>query len=65
MGGPFWRALWDNEAWPGGIGLVLAAVGLVQDSLDSRGSRKGILSIIAIAVIVLAYLLLPAPMNFA
>jgi hypothetical protein len=59
MGGPFWEALWDNAGWPGGIGLVLAVVGLIQTS------RKRVLSIVAIVIIVLAYILLPPPMNFA
>jgi len=59
MGGPFWEALWDNAGWPGGIGLALALVGLIQNS------RKRILSIVAIGVIVLAYVLLAPPMAFA
>lgn len=59
QGGPFWEALWDNAMWPGGIGLALAVVGLIQNS------RKRVLSIVAIVVIVLAYVLLPPPMNFA
>src|SRR5207249_685114 len=59
QGGPFWEALWDNSIWPGGIGLTLAVVGLIQNS------RKRILSIVAIVIIVLAYTLLPPPLNFA
>ena len=59
MGGPFWEALWDNASWPGGIGFTLAVVGLIQNS------RKRILSIVAIIVIVLAYVLLAPPMAFA
>jgi hypothetical protein len=59
MGGPFWQALWDTSWLPGGIGLLLAAVGLI------RNSRKRVLSLVAIVVIVLAYALLMPPMNFA
>ncbi len=59
MGGPLWEALWENAVWPGGIGVALAAVGLAQRS------RKRVLSIVAIAIIVLAYVLLAPPMNFA
>lgn len=59
MGGPFWEALWDNVGWPGGIAVFLAIAGLFQTS------RKRGLSIVAIVVTVLAYLLLPPPYNFA
>jgi hypothetical protein len=59
MGGPFWKALWDTSWLPGGIGLVLAAVGLIQNS------RTRVLSVVAIVVIVLAYVLLMPPLHFA
>lgn len=59
QGGPFWEALFDNMLWPGGITMALAVIGLIQNS------RKRKLSIVAIVVTVLAYLLLVPPMNFA
>lgn len=59
MGGPFWVTLWSTAYWPGGIGLVLAVIGLTQTS------RKRVMSIVATVVIVLAYLLLSPPLNFA
>lgn len=59
MGGPFWSALWSNSEWPGGIGLILAVVGFIQNS------RKRILSIVAIIAIVVAYVLLMPPVQFA
>lgn len=59
QGGPIWEALWRWALLPGLIGLVLAVVGV------ARGGRKRFVSILAIVVIVLAYLLLPPPLNFA
>src|SRR5689334_8022211 len=32
FGNPLWVALYDNYAWPGQIGIVLAVVGLIQNS---------------------------------
>jgi len=58
-GGPFWEALWANAMWPGGIGLALAAAGLIEPG------RRRTASLIAIVVIVLAYALLSPPLNFA
>ena len=59
QGGPLWEALWQWASLPGSIGVVLAIIGL------SQSSRKRILSVVALAIIVLAYLLLPPPNNFA
>ncbi len=59
QGGPFWEALCENMLWPGGITIALAIMGLIQNS------RKRKLSIAAIVVTVLAYLLLGPPLNFA
>jgi 8-oxo-dGTP pyrophosphatase MutT (NUDIX family) len=56
---PLWVTLYENFQWPGYIGLGLAVVGLIQ----SR--RKRILNIIAIIIIVLEYVLLFPPFNFA
>jgi hypothetical protein len=59
MGGTFWKALWENSAWPGGIGIALAGLGLIQKD------RVRVLSVVAIVVIVLAYVLLMPPLAFA
>jgi len=58
-GGPFWQALYENAGWPGGIGIVSAIIGLMQKD------RRRSLSIVAIAIIVLAYIVLAPPENFA
>ena len=58
-GGPFWHALWSNVLWPGGIGMALAVVGLLQPS------RKRVPRIVAIVIIVVAYVVLAPPYNFA
>ena len=58
-GGPLWRVLWELYWLPGGIGVALAFGGLVQEG------RRRTTSVVAIALIVLAYVLLPPPNNFA
>ena len=59
MGGPLWQALWENADWPGRIGIGAAVLGLLQTG------RKRTLSIVAIVIILLAYVILSPPMNFA
>jgi hypothetical protein len=59
QGGPLWEVLWDWSWLPGTLGFLLAIIGLHQES------RKRWLSVVAMVVIVLAYLLLPPPKNFA
>jgi hypothetical protein len=59
QGGPFWVALWEWSLVPGAITLLLAIIGILQ------GRRKRWLSFVAMAIVFLAYLLLPPPSNFA
>jgi hypothetical protein len=56
---PLWVALYDNYQWPGEIGIALAVVGLIPNS------RKRKLSIIAVVIIVITYVLLLPTGNFA
>ena len=56
---PLWVALYDNYQWPGGLGIAFAVVGLMQNS------RKRKLSIVAVVIIVITYVLLMPPGNFA
>ena len=59
QGGPLWEALWENASWPGGIGIGCAVLGLLQTG------RKRSLSIVAIVIIVIAYIILSPAANFA
>jgi len=56
---PYWYAMLANCMWPGAIGLALAVAGLFQE----RRGRKP--SVLAILVILLAYIVLPMNFNFA
>jgi hypothetical protein len=58
QGGPLWQALWEWSVLPGVLGFVLAIAAVLQP-----GRHR--LSVVAIIVIVLAYIMLMPPTNFA
>jgi hypothetical protein len=59
QGGPLWEVLWEWSLLPGAITVLLAIPGL------RRQRRNRWASVAAIAIVLVAYVLLSPPNNFA